>query len=131
MLAAIGETFDPAFVQAEAARQSHTGMSASSSSLITGVIVTSRPQFFRISVWTRSTPTHTFFSTSNGQLRGSTSIGSSPEDGDALRDRIEAIGKYFKTNVLGYGETLKLRGPLVSEVEYMSHRVSESLRTTK
>ncbi len=47
MLAAIGETFDPS--------PSLTDGSGSAS-LITGVIVSTRPQFYRLSIWTRLAP---------------------------------------------------------------------------
>lgn len=53
------------------------------------------------------------------------------EEGDALRDRIEAIGKHFKTSVLGYGEAQKLGGPLATEVEFVSHKESEKKGRTK
>ena len=99
MLAAIGETFDPLLTSGEGGE--------SPTSLITGVIVSTRPQFYRISIWTRSAPS---------QAGG--------ED-EKLRERIEAIGKHFKTMVLGYNETQKLGGPLATEVEFQSHKDSE------
>lgn len=95
MLAAIGETFDSTPIsEGESAPQS----------LVTGVIVSTRPQFYRISIWTRLAP--------------------GPED-EKLRTRIEAIGKYFKVNVLGYGDSQRLAGPLATEVEFLSHKESE------
>jgi translation initiation factor 4E len=97
MLAAIGETFDPHLTQSDP--------SESPQSLITGVIVSTRPQFYRLSIWTRLAP-------------------SSPED-DQLRERIESVGRHFKTTVLGYTETQKLSGPLATEVEFLSHKDSE------
>ena len=99
MLAAIGETFDPLLTSGENGE--------SPQSLITGVIVSTRPQFYRISIWTRSAPT----------LAGG-------ED-DKLRERIEAIGKHFKMNVLGYQEAQRLAGALATEVEFLSHKDSE------
>ncbi|EPQ60759.1 eukaryotic translation initiation factor 4E class I [Gloeophyllum trabeum ATCC 11539] len=96
MLAAIGETFDPYLTSAEPGE--------SRDSLVTGVIVSTRPQFYRISIWTRQAP--------------------GPED-DQLRERIEAIGKHFKTGVLGYSESQRLGGPLATEVEFLSHKDSE------
>lgn len=98
MLTAIGETFDP-YLSAEDP--------SSKESLITGVIVSSRPQFYRLSIWTRQAPT-----------------GDTPED-EKLRARILAMGKHFKTQVLGYGELQKLGGPLATEVEFLSHKDSE------
>ncbi|KAI6047585.1 cap binding protein [Pisolithus marmoratus] len=97
MLAAIGETFDAYLANADQS-DPHP------QSLITGVIVSTRPQFYRLSIWTRLAP--------------------SPED-DKLRERIEAVGRHFKTNVLGYAESQKLAGPLATEVEFISHKDSE------
>jgi len=95
MLAAIGETFDP----------SPTGNAAES--LITGVIVSTRPQFYRISIWTRLAP-------------------AGPEEESAkLRERIESVGRHFKMQVLGYQETQRLGGALATEVEFQSHKDSE------
>lgn len=95
MLAAIGETFDPAPTDG-----------SSTPSLITGVILSTRPQFYRLSIWTRLSPSGT------------------EEDGK-LRERIEGVGKHFKISVLGYLESAKLQGPLATEVEFLSHKDSE------
>jgi len=100
MLAAIGETFDPILVGSESG-------GSPQESLITGVIVSTRPQFYRLSIWTRTAPSPT-----------------AGED-DELRKRIEAIGRHFKTSVLGYTESAKLAGPLATEVEFLSHKDSE------
>ncbi|KAI0652225.1 eukaryotic translation initiation factor 4E class I [Trametes meyenii] len=97
MLAAIGETFDPLLTSGEGGENPQ--------SLITGVIVSTRPQFYRISIWTRTAPT-------------------GGED-DKLRERIEAVGRHFKTNVLGYPEAQRLAGALATEVEFLSHKDSE------
>lgn len=102
MLAAIGETCDPMIVSDENAS------AASPQSLVTGVIVSIRPQFYRLSIWTRTAP-----------------MGSGGADDDKLRDRIEAMGRHFKTSVLGYTDTAKLAGPLATEVEFLSHKDSE------
>jgi translation initiation factor 4E len=96
MLAAIGETFDPYLT--------HPDTPPGTPSLVTGVIVSTRPQFYRLSIWTRLAP--------------------GAED-DGLRERVESVGKHFKMSVLGYGETAKLAGPLATEVEFMSHKDSE------
>ena len=95
MLAAIGETFDSSVAPSDESQPQ---------SLVTGVIVSTRPQFYRISIWTRSAP--------------------GPEE-DAVRTKIESIGKHFKVNVLGYSEAQKLAGPLATEVEFASHKDSE------
>jgi translation initiation factor 4E len=100
MLAAIGETFDPLLQSADGGKPP--------ASLITGVIVSTRPQFYRISIWTRLAPG-----------------GSGGADDDALRARVEGVGKHFKTSVLGYAEGAKLGGPLATEVEFLSHKDSE------
>lgn len=94
MLAAIGETFDS---------MPDEGQEDHSQSMITGVIVSIRPQFYRLSIWTR------FAST---------------ED-DQLRKRITTIGMHFKTQVLGYPDSARLAGPLATEVEFISHKDSE------
>lgn len=99
MLAAIGETCDPLLAEADQDQPS---------SLITGVIVSTRPQFYRLSIWTRTAP-----------------IGSGQADDDKLRERVEAIGRHFKMSVLGYSEGQKLAGPLATEVEFLSHKDSE------
>lgn len=103
MLAAIGETFDPYLTNADSS-------DPDSQSLITGVIVSTRPQFYRLSIWTRLAPAW---------------------DEDQLRERIEAIGRHFKTNVLGYAEAQKLAGPLATEVEFLSHKDSEKKKTAR
>ena len=100
MLAAIGETFDPLVTSG--------ANGESPQSLITGVIVSTRPQFYRISIWTRTAPT----------LAGG-------GDDDKLRERIEANGRHFKTQVLGYSESQRLAGALTTEVEFLSHKDSE------
>ncbi|TFK30500.1 cap binding protein [Coprinopsis marcescibilis] len=94
MLAAIGETFDP----------SPTANNAES--LITGVIVSTRPQFYRLSIWTRYAP-------------------AGNEEDQKLRERIESVGKHFKVQVLAYPEGARLAGPLATEVEFQSHKDSE------
>ena len=97
MLAAIGETFDPYLTSGDSPEPNPQ-------SLITGVIVSTRPQFYRLSIWTRLAPSG---------------------DDDKLRERIESVGRHFKANVLGYSESQKLAGPLATEVEFLSHKDSE------
>ncbi|KAG8706042.1 eukaryotic translation initiation factor 4E [Ceratobasidium sp. 395] len=108
MLAAIGETFDPALSKADKESAEPTP-----ASLISGVIVSSRPQFYRISIWTRLAP---------GMVSGTPNLGETEEE---LKQRIETIGKRFKTDVLGFQEAQRLGGPLATEVEFASHKESE------
>jgi translation initiation factor 4E len=83
-----------------------------------------------LSIWTRQAPN-----------------GTGTPDDEKLRQRIEAIGKHFKTQVrimfytclilpnvanlfslmqvLGYGDQQKLGGPLATDVEFVSHKDSE------
>ena len=93
MLDAIGEQFDPHFEE------------PAPHSLVTCVIVSTRPQFYRISVWTRLAP--------------------GMDDTEKLRERTEVIGKHFKMKDLGFAEAQKLAGPLATEVEFISHKDSE------
>jgi len=97
MLAAIGETFDPSLTMADSS-------GSPPASLITGVIVSTRPQFYRLSIWTRLAPAG---------------------DDETLRERIEGVGRHFKMSVLGFSESQKLAGPLATEVEFLSHKDSE------
>lgn len=155
MLAAIGETFDPIFSKEAAAdaairndpENTDLAKTAAPQSLITGVIVSTRPQFYRLSIWTRlapqlngspnpGTPQSQF--PPNGHGKALSSYGFSPalpphpsEEGDLLFQRVEAIGKHFKTNILGYPEGAKLFGPLATEVEFMSHKEGEKKKSGK
>jgi len=109
MLSAIGETFDPSLSNPSSPD------STPPPSLISGVIVSTRPQFYRVSIWTRLAPSTT----------PPTGNPHPDEVGEALRSRVESIGKHFKMEVLGYGENQKLGGPLATEVEFQSHKDSE------
>ena len=99
MLAAIGETLE-------------TDMSDDpTNDLITGAIISTRPNFFRLAIWTRVTtpvsPTPT------------------PEE-SALQSRLERLGKIWKHDVLGFGEGQKLvQGGLSTEVEFVGHKEGE------
>ena len=56
-------------------------------------------------------------------LRSAPTMGGGEDD--KLRERIESIGRHFKTNVLGYQEGQRLAGALATEVEFLSHKDSE------
>ncbi|WVQ86117.1 hypothetical protein IAT38_008285 [Cryptococcus sp. DSM 104549] len=104
MLAAIGETFETAVPGSEEAE----APAPSQSDLITGVIVSPRPAFYRIAIWTRDAPDLSL------------------PDTDALKARILAIGKHFKGSVLGYDLDQKLvQGGFQTEVTFESHKDSE------
>jgi len=105
MLAAIGETFTP---PNEATPQP-------AQSLITGVIVSTRPQFYRISIWTRTAPAGSSTSITNFD----------PVAENAIMERIMSVGAHFKTSVLGYELDKRLLGGLSTEVEFQSHKESE------
>ncbi|WRT70841.1 uncharacterized protein IL334_007840 [Kwoniella shivajii] len=104
MLAAIGETFETPLAKPD----DKEAPAPTQSDLVTGVIVSSRPAFYRISIWTRNAP--------------DTSL---PES-DALMARILTIGKHFKVSVLGYELDQKLvTGGFQTEIMFESHRDSE------
>ena len=101
MLSAIGETLEV----------SQPGDSADfSPELVTGVIMSARPQFYRISIWT---------SKAEDPVEES-EVGST---GRRLLD----IGKHFKTSILGYDLSQRVgsQGSLSSDVEFQSHTESE------
>ncbi|GMK58302.1 hypothetical protein CspeluHIS016_0503340 [Cutaneotrichosporon spelunceum] len=98
MLAAIGETFESGL----------DGSAPERSDLITGVIMSCRPGFYRIALWTRDAPDVSLTET------------------DELMKRILTIGRYFKVSVLGYPESQKLvTGGYQTEVVFESHKDSE------
>lgn len=98
MLAAIGETFETEL----------DGSAPAKSDLVTGVIFSSRPNFYRINVWTREAP----------------EISLTEED--ELMKRIMTIGRHFKVSVLGYELDQKLvTNSFQTEVTFESHKDSE------
>ncbi|WWD20831.1 hypothetical protein CI109_105308 [Kwoniella shandongensis] len=104
MLAAIGETFETPIPNADDTE----APVPKQSDLVTGVIVSSRPAFYRISIWTRDAPDTTL-----------------PET-DALMNRIVTIGRHFKVSVLGYELDQKLvTGGFQTEITFESHKDSE------
>ncbi|CDZ97368.1 Translation initiation factor 4F, cap-binding subunit (eIF-4E) and related cap-binding proteins [Phaffia rhodozyma] len=103
MLAAIGETFETPMPE-----QENADPLPSTSDLITGVIFSTRNSFYRISIWTRFAP----------------GPDADPATDEILK-RIVAIGKHFKTSVLGFNEEDSLLGGFQTEVEFISHADSE------
>jgi translation initiation factor 4E len=89
MLAAIGETFETPYGENPSPDMPFTDE-------VTGVIVSSRKAFYRISIWTRSA--------------------------DSLA-KVGDIGKHFKHGVLGVSG--KIVGGYTSDVEFQSHRDSQ------
>ncbi|KAL7420857.1 eukaryotic translation initiation factor 4E [Cryptotrichosporon argae] len=103
MLAAIGETFETPLPGAE-----EKATPPVVSDLVTGVIVSTRPGFYRIAIWTRDAPDV-----------------NAPET-DPLMARILMIGRHFKVSVLGYELDQKLvTGGFQTEVTFESHKDSE------
>lgn len=89
MLAAIGETFETPYGQTPTPDMPFTDE-------VTGVIVSSRKAFYRISIWTRSSDS---------------------------KAKVEDIGKHFKFGVLGLQG--KISGGYTTDVEFQSHRDSQ------
>lgn len=107
MLAAIGETFETPI----ASDPSLPSTQPSTADLITGVIFSTRPNFYRIAIWTRFSP--------GPEAEAAT---------DELLKRITLVGRNFKTAVMGYEEAKPLvvgSGGFQTEVEFINHRDSE------
>lgn len=103
MLAAIGETLEAPFPD---------GVPPPSNSpqeeLVTGVIMSARANFYRMSIWTRKA-----------------------EDTEELAAKLLDIGKQFKVNVLGYDLDARIGQGLTSDVEFQSHKESEKKKGKK
>lgn len=99
MLSAIGETLEPA---------------SGGEELITGVIMSARPNLYRISIWT-----------SKAEDPEETAVAGS------IGNRLLEIGKHFKTQILGYDINQKIGGNLSSDVEFQSHKESEKKKGKK
>lgn len=101
MLAAIGETFETPLPTDPA-----TPEVPLQSDLVTGIIMSVRPGFYRISIWTREAPDTTL------------------TESDPLVKRIMTIGRHFKVSVMGYDVDQKLvTGGFQTEVTFESHKV--------
>lgn len=97
MLAAIGETFETPFTSAGSPAEPMTFTDE-----VTGVIVSSRRAFYRLSIWTRTADS---------------------------RPRAENVGRHFKYGVLGMNEGKKYGGSsggIQSDCEFQSHADSQS-----
>ncbi|ORY28030.1 translation initiation factor eIF 4e-like domain-containing protein [Naematelia encephala] len=104
MLAAIGETFETPLPSKDG-KETPVPLE---SDLVTGVIVSSRPNFYRIAIWTRDAP--------------DTSL----TEADPLVRRIMTIGRHFKTSALGYDPEQKIvSSGLATDIAFESHRDSE------
>lgn len=100
MLAAIGETFETPLP-----KEGEETPVPAESDLVTGVIVSARPVFYRIAIWTRNAPDTTL------------------TEEDPLVKRIMTIGRHFKASVLGYDADQKLvASSLQSEITFESHK---------
>ena len=119
MLAAIGETFDPALSETTTASDG-SKTTPPPRSIITGVLCSARPTFYRLSIWTR------LAASVNSPQDPPPGPDTPPsEQGEALIGRIEAIGRHFKHFVLGYAKGTSLAGGMSTEVEFVSHKDSE------
>lgn len=101
MLSAIGETLESPF-SGSAPR--------AATEAVTGIIMSARPNFYRIAIWTR---------TADEEASG---------DLDA---RLMDIGRHFKVGILGRQLGEKAHGGLLSEVEFQSHKESEKKKGKK
>lgn len=88
MLAAIGETFETPHGVAPSPDMPFTDE-------VTGIIISSRRGFYRISIWTRTSDS---------------------------KAKVEDIGKHFKFDILNNAGK---QGGFSSEVEFQSHRASQ------
>jgi translation initiation factor 4E len=103
MLSAIGETMEAGSTPAGAPE------------LITGVIMSARPQFYRIAIWTRQAEDPV-----------------EEAEAGSVGNRLLEVGKHLKTSILGYDLHQKIgSGGLTSEVEFQSHKESEKKKGKK
>ncbi|PKI83115.1 eukaryotic translation initiation factor 4E [Malassezia vespertilionis] len=111
MLAAIGETLETPSAQKQppCSREDE---------LVTGVILQARPNYYRISIWTRRADEWDDGDMPDGEVSESILVGR----------RLKDMGRFFKTDVLGYPMDAKVGGGFSSEVEFQSHKDSEKKR---
>ena len=86
--------------------------------LVTGVVLQARSNYYRVSIWTRYADE---WDSPNSQEKEVT-------ESIAAGRRLLALGRFFKTEVLGYPLDAKIGGGFSSEVEFQSHKDSEKKR---
>ena len=86
--------------------------------LVTGVILQARSNYYRISVWTRRADDWDVQVPEGEPVPESVAVGR----------RLVELGRFFKTEVLGYPLDAKVGGGFSSEVEFQSHKDSEKKR---
>ena len=86
--------------------------------IVTGVVLQARANYYRISVWTRYSD------------EWDTELPEGSEASESLMRgrRLIGLGRFFKTEVLGYPLDAKVGGGFSSEVEFQSHKDSEKKR---
>ena len=111
MLSAIGEMLEAPTSESKMPGQLEDEM-------VTGVILQARSNYYRISVWTRRADEWDTEAPKNGEASESYDAG----------QRLLAIGRFFKTEIMGYPLDAKVGGGFSSEVEFQSHKDSEKKR---
>ena len=86
--------------------------------LVTGVILQARSNYFRFSVWPRRADDWDVQVPEGEPVPESVAVGR----------RLVELGRFFKTEVLGYPLDAKVGGGFSSEVEFQSHKDSEKKR---
>lgn len=110
MLSAIGEMLETPSAEKQPP--------AASDEMVAGVILQARANFYRISVWTRRAD----------EWDVEVPEGEAPSEAAAVGERLKDIGRFLKTEVLGYPLDAKVGGGFSSEVEFQSHKDSEKKR---
>lgn len=114
MLAAIGEMLESPSVDSKlpATRDNE---------VVTGVVLQTRSNYYRINIWTR------FADEWNTQDASESDASESLARGRRLLE----LGRFFKSEVLGYPIDAKIGGGFSSEVEFQSHKDSEKKRNKR
>ncbi|WFD29865.1 eukaryotic translation initiation factor 4E [Malassezia sp. CBS 17886] len=111
MLAAIGETLETPAADTQPP-------TSPLDELVTGVILQARPNFYRLSVWTRRADDWDVELPEGAEVPESLAVGR----------RLVEIGRFFKSEIMGYPMDAKVGGGFSSEVEFQSHKDSEKKR---